>query len=516
MTTAKKILKSIFFTFKILFISLTSLLLIILILFLININSWQSLFKNTVSAKNNLEQSLNYLLEEDIERSLNKSNLAKENFDESIIAIRQIKNTNPLFKIKEAKNQLNDLEKIIVSGKIISLTLNQSANLFKEINQTVSVTNRKEALSFSEKKELIEISFNLEPSLKEIKENLDLVLLNLEELKGSLILYPFKKSLNKLDENIKDLEIVTNRALPIIKLLPVLSGYPEPSRFLLLFQNNDELRPTGGFIGSYATLEVANIAEDIDMQAGDIYHLDMPSIDHLKTVPPEPISKYMRVKKWYLRDSNWSPDWPSSATFIEWLFYQESKHANLDFNDLNGIIAITPNLVAQLLNLTGPINLNGEVYTAENLQKLLQYQTGVAYQEEDIASWDRKDVINDLALILKDRLQKISGQKILELIKILDEAIIKKDVLIYFTDPNNQLLAKELEASGEIKKVDHDYLMIVDANLAAFKTDAVMIKDWNYQLKNTPEGIIANLKLNYRHQGGFDWRTTRYRSYTRV
>ncbi len=511
-----KILKLLGRSLKILLISLGALFLIALIVFLINLNSWSALVKSSLAAKQNLETGWQSLLNQDLVKAETESKMAKENFNQALLAVNKIEKNNPFFKLKTTKNQLTDLKKFITSGQLLAISFKQSTDFFININDSIRIVNRDKALSLEEKAMILEIALNSDSIINEIKDNLNLAVNKFQSVKNSLFLFPFKRQINLLAVRLDQGQILVNRSLPILPLLPTLGGWPEPSRFLILFQNNDELRPTGGFIGSYATLEIANLGQDIDMQTGDIYHLDKPSIEHLETIPPEPISKYMGLKKWYLRDANWSPDWPTAAHFIEWLFYQESYWAGLDFNDLDGIIAITPDLVADLIELTGPINLEGEIYTADNLQKLLQYQTGVGYREEDIAAWDRKDIINDLALILKDRLQNIKANQLPDIITILDKAIIRKDLLTYFTDPQNQLIAKKLKTDGQIKKTNSDYLMIVDANLAAFKTDAVVIKNWQYEIENTQPGLVAKLSLTYQHQGGFDWRTTRYRSYTRV
>ena len=58
--------------------------------------------------------------------------------------------------------------------------------------------------------------------------------------------------------------------------------------------------------------------------------------------------------------------------------------------------------------------------------------------------------------------------------------------------------------------------MVVDANLAAFKSDSVMNKKISYTVSSGSDGLISHVTLNYQHNGGFDWRTTRYRSYTRI
>jgi len=102
-----------------------------------------------------------------------------------------------------------------------------------------------------------------------------------------------------------------------------------------------------------------------------------------------------------------------------------------------------------------------------------------------------------------------------ELADVITKSISRGDILMYFANPGRQAVATSLGADGSIKQVNGDYLMVVDANLAAFKSDAVMSKRISYSVKQG-QGLQATTILNYRHDGGFDWRTTRYRSYTRV
>jgi len=146
----------------------------------------------------------------------------------------------------------------------------------------------------------------------------------------------------------------------------------------------------------------------------------------------------------------------------------------------------------------------------------LQYSVEVAYIDQDISQWDRKQVINELLEELKNRLMKMSTTSLPALFEILANNSQTKDLQIYFNNSAWQSLVKELEASGEVIKTETDYLLVVDANLAAFKTDSVLKKDIEYNINFDANKARANLNLSYQHEGGFDWRTTRYRSYTRV
>ena len=90
------------------------------------------------------------------------------------------------------------------------------------------------------------------------------------------------------------------------------------------------------------------------------------------------------------------------------------------------------------------------------------------------------------------------------------------NILFYFNDPQVQAIAQNLNWSGEVKAVSGDYLMVVDANLAAFKTDRVMEENIFYSLNKSASGVLSKVVVDYKHTGGFDWKTTRYRSYVRV
>jgi len=181
-----------------------------------------------------------------------------------------------------------------------------------------------------------------------------------------------------------------------------------------------------------------------------------------------------------------------------------------------GVIAITPDLVVDLIDLVGPISVNGAQYNATNFQPLLQYNVEVAYKDQDISSWDRKNIINELMAELKERLLNLPPGRWSELLKIMDKNISAKNIQIYFPNPAWESLARSLGAGGEVKNVDSDYLLIVDSNFGSFKSDAVIKKNLSYTVAEDSTGLTAAVKLDYRHEGGFDWRTTRYRDYARI
>jgi len=98
------------------------------------------------------------------------------------------------------------------------------------------------------------------------------------------------------------------------------------------------------------------------------------------------------------------------------------------------------------------------------------------------------------------------------------DALKKKDMMIYSRDADLQSVLDARDWSSRAKTTPDDYLMVVDANLAALKTDGVMNKDITYTIDAQDlNNVTAKVVLHYVNTNTkIDWRYTRYRSYVRV
>lgn len=502
---------------RLLLIALGLIFFIIALSLITSWSHWRTFSQEALNGKNQLNIALTEFKNKNWEAATQNLQDAENSFTKSSAEIKSLRVTWFPAKLGLGAAQLNDLQYLNDSALIIASSAKQASKLAQNISASAFDENSNfENLSTEKKAQFLQSLIALEPELNGLKANLNLTLINLNRIQKFGILWPLRGQLQAVKKQISDGEIILNESLPIIRLLPAFSGYPDPANYLIVLQNNDELRPTGGFLGSYVRVDIADFGKIKQLKADDVYHLDMPAIGQTKYVPPKPIAQYLKVENWYLRDANWSPDWPQSARLIQEMFQAESRAAGQVEPDLDGILAITPNFVANLLRLTGPITVRGESYAAENMQALLQYNVEVAYKDNNISSWDRKDIINELIKELEKKLLSLPLNQYPELIARLHDSLKRGDILLYFNQPEQQALAVNLGGAGEIKQVDGDYLMVVDANLAAFKSDAVMKKDLSYNVSRESDKLKSVLRLNYKHGGGFDWRTTRYRSYTRV
>ena len=324
---------------------------------------------------------------------------------------------------------------------------------------------------------------------------------------------PVKKALEALEDGKKLLADY----LPWLQLAPYLAKQLSAGRFLLILQNNDELRPTGGFIGNYGLLELEN-GRITNLEVHDSYHLDMPAQDYFKPAPPKELNKYLGVKQWFLRDANWSPDFPTAARQIGYFYQEQTKIINKTSSTphIDGVIAITPPLVEDLLGLIGPITVEGQTYNQQNFVDLLQYRVEMSYDEYGVSSWNRKEVINDVIGELKEQLMALPSSRLPAVAKIITNNLQQKNILLFSYDPVIEQWLIKANWAGQARSFSGDYVWIIDANLAAYKTDAVVDKQINYKLYNSGSDWFAELTLTYKHNGGFDWRTTRYQSYTRI
>lgn len=291
-----------------------------------------------------------------------------------------------------------------------------------------------------------------------------------------------------------------------------LLGWDKPLTYLVLFQNNAELRPTGGFWGSYGEVTVSK-GHITNYNIDDIYNLDKKVFNNPSVMPdpPWPLAQYLGVEKWYLRDANWSPDFPTSAKQALDFYAREGGASQFD-----GVIAITPDVFVELLRLVGPITIGDETFTKDNAVERLQYYVQIGYKQDDVSSDKRKQILQSLAQVITRRLVDKLPMAWFNMETSIEKALSRRDVQIYLVDTGLQALSEKNGWSGAIRQTTGDYLMVVDANLNALKTDPKVKREIVYDVGGG-ELVEARLGLKYNNTATeADWRTADYKTYTRV
>jgi len=282
--------------------------------------------------------------------------------------------------------------------------------------------------------------------------------------------------------------------------------------FLVLFQNDMELRPGGGYIGSFGILKVKN-GEILEIGTHDLSNFDARIPDTQE--PPYPMKEMLHIGSWKLRDSNWSPDFSENAKKAQY-FYEMGKGEE----KFDGIVAINSKVLTSFLSVTGPVTLPSYpgTYDSENAILTLEYQVEKGYAKQGLEIGERKSVMNELAQEISQKIKTLDNSKKIDLAKMILNDLNNKNIQLFFKDQTLQFQTQKAGWSGEMKKNwNNDYLMIVDANLGALKSDYYIKRNYSYTVDFSKERPEARLKIIYNHTAKEkDWMTKEYLSYLRV
>ena len=296
------------------------------------------------------------------------------------------------------------------------------------------------------------------------------------------------KQIDKLPEN---LTLMINQA----KRLRAFLGADADKRYLLIFQNNAEMRGSGGFLGSYALIDFKQgKIKNLEVPGGGSYDTEAGMLDQIKS--PEPLQ--LVNPRWYFWDANWWPDFPTTAKNLMW-FYEKSDGPSVD-----GVISFTPSVIESLLEISGPIDLTkdyGVVITAENFWQEVQLTTErqhvVKINPQAVAHLPvgeenkPKKIIGDLMAKMMEVLpQKMSKENLIKFISLTEQNLSSKQLMFYFNDENLQQEITKYHFDGAIASTSQDYLMVVNTNIAGAKTDKVIKEEISHETSVNSDGTM--------------------------
>lgn len=311
----------------------------------------------------------------------------------------------------------------------------------------------------------------------------------------------------------------TKKEIEVVNaLVQELSAKDNRTRtFLLLLQNNYELRPGGGFLGQYSVVKIKN-GEVISHMVEDANLLDQRIKNaNIRVTPPWPLTRYMQIKRWMLRDSNFSPDFPTNAAKAEYFYRLGGGREKFD-----GVVAVNATVFDHLLELTGPITIPGYpgTYSSDGGALKLEETVEKAYLGDDVPGTvkeGRKNIMKKLATEMLTRLTTLNSiQKVAELAQ---NELRDKNIMIFFHEPKLQSLVESVHWDGSVAKMwSDDSIFVVDANMGALKSDYFVRRELDYTVDfTTGTRPKATMVYTYQHTApGGDWRTSDYHTYTRV
>lgn len=304
---------------------------------------------------------------------------------------------------------------------------------------------------------------------------------------------------------------------PLIEKMPYLLGLDSPRTYLVLFQNDKELRPTGGFVTAYSIMRVDK-AKFEPVESDDIYNLDSK---YKPLVPaPDPIVKYIRGpyvlnKNWRLRDMNWSPDFAESMK----LFTEEIKSVGI--KDIDGVIAVDTKLLENLLAVLGPIgvpgfgNFSNEIVSQCNCPQVIYELESFADVEGPVV-WDpagtgkiiyappnmdnRKKIIGPLMNSIMANVFAQPKSKLPLLVEAIYKSVLEKHVLLYVFDEGIQKAGSGFGVAGAVADYGGDYFMVVDSNLGGRKSNLYVTQEINQEIVSGKGGAIEKVvSITYKN-----------------
>lgn len=276
-----------------------------------------------------------------------------------------------------------------------------------------------------------------------------------------------------------------------------------------------ELRATGGFIGSYA-LAIFENGRLLDFQVEDVYSADGQLRGHVE--PPGPIKKYLGEEGWYLRDSNYDPDFPTTAEKVEWFFKKETGRV------VDGVVGVNLHLAQKILKAIGPVKLVDfqETINANNLFERAEYHSEVNFFP---GSTQKRDFLASLTSRIFQELKW--SKEWLKIGEVFFESLAEKQVLISLSDEEVMKVIRRYGWDGRIlenakcqkeTKVGclADYLMVVDSNFGVNKCNYFVKRELTHEVRLDGE-IEENLTINYLNNSPTQaWPGGNYQNYLRV
>lgn len=299
----------------------------------------------------------------------------------------------------------------------------------------------------------------------------------------------------------------------LIEEAPEILGVEESKTYLVLFQNNMELRPTGGFIGSYGLISFDS-GRLSDFVVSDVYSADGQLNGHVE--PPSPIKEYLGEANWWLRDSNWDPDFPTSAKRAEWFLEKEIDQK------VDGVLAIDLYLIKDFLNVSDEIYLaDYDLYiNTNNLYEKVQSEV----QDNFFPGTHKKaSFLTALSRSILDKVGNLSAMQKNTMLKYIYKNLDKKHIQLFFHNSSVQWAFNGLNWDGSVfipacgQDCYTDFIGIIEANVGVNKANYFVSREVSGNIELQKDLIKSSLTLTLKNSANINLGPTgRYKNYIRL
>lgn len=175
---------------------------------------------------------------------------------------------------------------------------------------------------------------------------------------------PLAEAVSGLQDQLTEASRLSSSATTATRLLPPMLGAQGPRTYLLLFQNNAEIRATGGMPGAFAVLRADRGRLSIERQgtAGDLGTYEQPPLP----LTEEELDLYGPKLGTFPSNITFTPEFPRTARL------GRAMWAEAGGQTVDGVLSLDPVALSHLLEATGRVPVaEGRSLTADTAVRVL-------------------------------------------------------------------------------------------------------------------------------------------------
>lgn len=286
--------------------------------------------------------------------------------------------------------------------------------------------------------------------------------------------------------------------------LPFLLGYQQRTNYLVMVQNETEIRATGGWFTNYAIIGIEN-GRIRELTVDDVYNIDGQLV---AKQAPAAMRDGLGIDSYKFSLSNWSPDVPATALDAESFLKQAGKAS-----DIQVFVLMNFGTLRELLKVTGPITLAeyGEV-SADNLfDKVVELHTSFTP-----GSQQKVGIVSSLVPELFNQITRLDASGKKQALDAMVKSISQRNMMVYSDNPafTNSFL-KKYNTFLQLDQLPQPSVFITDWNWSGNKTNKYVTRETNIEVNETRKQV--RLTMTYRNTSRTEnYPEGRYRNYQRV
>jgi len=349
-------------------------------------------------------------------------------------------------------------------------------------------------------------------SFEKIQTDLNLLTESLGDMQSQIrswadVLTKPNSELLEIIENVNSSKVLVSKLQSVGEDWPILFATTQKQNYLLMLQDSTELRPSGGYLDSVLILS---------LDSGKIENIDLftsQSIDNQlngQVEPPPDFKALTGINQWYLRDSNWDPDFPVTAKRVSWFAGKELSR------QIDGVIAINQQTIAELLKILGPVKIGSPEQTI----------TDKNFQSTYLSKLDSnpQTLIFEVTEKITEKVKNLDSKQINQLTNLFIKQLESRQIMVYPTTFNSL----GLESAGWSGGVGisgcrsqfsclSTYAYITDTNIGLNKADAYINKTQTITHNVSTTNLDTNINLSYENTSSQSvWPAGDYKNYLRV